>query len=706
MKTTTGTIALITCAACASFAGAQPRTPIISVSHIALYAADPSQSEHFYVHDLGAVKGTDPENPRGARYYFSPIQFVEVLPLPKGPVSINRLDHVAFDTTDAQALRRYLASRKIAVPLQVQRGSDGSLWFDVLDPEGNKIEFVQPPATLPSVPVNGLSNHMIHVGFIIHNLALENGFFRTVLGFRPYWFGGMRDDVPTWISLQVPDGTDWLEYMIVGSPDSRGIPPDMNPADLGVLNHFSLGVPNAEIAYTYLWNNDRLTGQANTPKIGRDAKWQLNLLDPDGTRAEIMEFQAIGKPCCSPFTAADPQKAQAAAPIDRAKIDAALGALVDSKALVGVSALVYQDGHEAYFGAFGQSDREAGKPMTRTTLVQIFSMTKPIAGVALMTLYEAGKFKLDDPLSKYAPEFANLRVYAGIDTHGDVIYEAPRRAVTIRDITRHTAGFYGGTDHSVVGEIYRAADPGSANNTLEAEAKKLGSLPLLFQPGSRWLYGPSVDVQAFLVERLSGMPFDQYLERTIFKPLGMVNTRYVLRPQDRVNLAAMYEWHEDGTLTRVPDDAAFEFNSRNWPLKPGSFGLLSTLDDYMRFARMLQNRGELNGKRILKPETVRLMATDAMPKEVTDTSWLPSKGRVGFGIDFAVRTLPPIDSTEASGAVGEFFWDGAADTLFWVDPVNNISAVLFTQYRPFGKVPLHKAFRDAVYSNIPGALAH
>ena len=121
---------------------------------------------------------------------------------------------------------------------------------------------------------------------------------------------------------------------------------------------------------------------------------------------------------------------------------------------------------------------------------------------------------------------------------------------------------------------------------------------------------------------------------------------------------------------------------------------------------MLQNGGELNGKRILKPETVRLMATDAMPKEVTDTSWLPSKGRVGFGIDFAVRTLPPVDSTEASGAVGEFFWDGAADTLFWVDPVNNISAVLFTQYRPFGKVPLHKAFRDAVYSKIPGALAH
>jgi CubicO group peptidase (beta-lactamase class C family) len=333
-------------------------------------------------------------------------------------------------------------------------------------------------------------------------------------------------------------------------------------------------------------------------------------------------------------------------------------------------------------------------------------MTKPITGVALMSLYEAGKFQLDDPLAKYAPEFADLRVYAGIDTHGEVVYEALRRPVTIRDITRHTAGFYAGTDHMPVGEIYRAADPTSIHNTLVEEAKKLGSLPLLFQPGTRWLYGASVDVQALLVERLSGMPFDKYLQEKVFKPLGMKNTRYVLRAEDRARIAAMYDWHEDGTLTREPDDAALEFNGRDWPLKPGSFGLVSTLDDYMRFARMLQNGGELDGKRILKPQTVRLMATDAMPAQVTDTSWLPSKGQVGFGIDFAVRIRPPANAQEASGAVGEFFWDGAADTLFWVDPKNKITAVLFTQYRPFGKVPLHKAFRDAVYSAIPEASAH
>lgn len=301
-------IAVLAIGSGVALAATPVRPPITGVSHIAVYASDPVKSERFYVHDLGAFKSEDPENPRGVRYYFASTQFVEVLPLPPGPPSINRLDHVAFVTADAQGLLDYLRSRNIALPAGVQQGRDGSRWFDVIDPEGNKLEFVQPPANLPRVPVNPFSNHIIHVGYIVHNRALEDTFYRTVLGFKPYWFGGMKDDTPTWISQQVPDGTDWLEYMVVGPPDGRGIPAAMSPADAGVLDHFSLGVANVEAAYSLLWNGDRLDGQSNVPKIGRDAKWQLNLLDPDGTRAEVMEFHAIGKPCCSPFTASDPQK--------------------------------------------------------------------------------------------------------------------------------------------------------------------------------------------------------------------------------------------------------------------------------------------------------------------------------------------------------------------------------------------------------------
>jgi catechol 2,3-dioxygenase-like lactoylglutathione lyase family enzyme len=283
---------------------AVPRPAITGVSHIAVYATDPARAERFYTHNLGATKRPDPENPAGARYYFSPLQYVEVLPLPAS-AGLNRLDHVAFNTADAEGLRRFLAARKISVPKSVTKDADGSRRFMIRDPEDHAIEFVQPPALSAAIADGGLSNHIIHVGFVIHDRAKEDSFFRAVLGFRPYWYGGMQEDgPPTWVSQQVPEGTDWLEYMITDK--------NLTQAQMGVLNHFSLGVPNMEAAYTRLWNDNRLDGQVDAhgqqfvPKIGRDAKWQLNLLDPDGTRAEVMELHAIGRPCCSPFTASDP----------------------------------------------------------------------------------------------------------------------------------------------------------------------------------------------------------------------------------------------------------------------------------------------------------------------------------------------------------------------------------------------------------------
>lgn len=398
--------------------------------------------------------------------------------------------------------------------------------------------------------------------------------------------------------------------------------------------------------------------------------------------------------------------AASSALVDSGKLDATLREFVDSDQLIGVSALVYEHGREAYFGAFGAADREANRPMQRDTLVRIYSMTKPVTGVALMRLYDEGKFQLDDPVSKYAPEFAGLRVYAGTDAKGEPRFEAPHREVTIRDLMRHTAGLSSGEgDTSPVGEMFRAADPGALENTLTEMAEKLGQVPLLYQPGTRWLYSPAVDVQAFLVERLSGEPYDEYLRKHIFEPLRMTDTRYLVSSEDRARLAVVYARSDDGNFTPFTDGRLLRVNDEATALKPGGWGLVSTLDDYMRFGRMLLNGGELDGARILSADAVRLMRTNAMPAEVTDTSWLPSKGQVGFGIDVAVRIAPPADQGEASGAVGEFFWDGLGNTLFWVDPSNDIVAVLFTQYIPFGKVPLHKAFRDAIYEKHPEASA-
>jgi CubicO group peptidase (beta-lactamase class C family) len=379
----------------------------------------------------------------------------------------------------------------------------------------------------------------------------------------------------------------------------------------------------------------------------------------------------------------------------KARIDAALKSFADSGKVAGVSALIFEKNKEVYFNAFGYADREAKAPMDRNTIVRIYSMTKPVTGVALMTLYEKGAFQLDDPLSKYAPEFANMKVYKGVDASGNLILEPAKRSITIRDLTRHTAGFVTSTDLPGLKELVWKTDPMNPKNTLSEMAKKLASLPLLFHPGDQWAYGPSVDVQAYLVERLSGKPFDQYLKENIFDPLGMAHTRYVVTEGDRKRFAAMYHRSDDGKLTRLPDEED-TFNTKSWPLKPGGFGLTSTLDDYMKFIRMLVNKGTLGKATILKPETIKLMATSHLSDSITQRMWLPSTGQVGFGIDFAVRLRPTASKEENHGVVGEFFWDGAASTLFWVDPVNELTAVLFVQVMPFyGQ--LHKRFRDAVY---------
>ena len=396
------------------------------------------------------------------------------------------------------------------------------------------------------------------------------------------------------------------------------------------------------------------------------------------------------------------QPQSATGTVDPARIDTALKTLVDKGSLVGVSALVYKDGKEVYFGAYGMADREAKRPMARDTIVQIYSMTKPITGVALMTLWEEGKFRLDDPVAKYIPELANVRVYAGTDAAGNILTVPTQRPMTIRDLTRHTAGLtYCGKDNlAALKPLCDRVDPLNINNTLDQFVQKLGTLPLEFQPGEKWQYSYAADVQALLVQRLSGEPFDKYVQEKILVPLGMTHTGLFVPPDQRDKLAAMYDWNPDGSFTRRPDEKAFQLNTGHWPLTPGGYGLTSTLDDYSRFTRMLLNGGELDGVRILSPATVRMMSTSQLDPAITERSWLPTdKGSMGWGIDFAVRIDTP-KKGEKAGALGEFFWDGAANTLFWVDPKNHLTAVLFTQYQQFGKVPLHREFRDAVYSSL------
>jgi len=288
------------------------RPRITGISHIAVYTSDPAATDHYYREIIGAVKMADPETPKGVKYALSATQFVEVLPLP-ADAGINRLDHTAWNTENAETLRRYLGSKAWKVPGQVTRGADGSRWFAVKDPEGNKVEFVQQPAELKPLDAPlAIGHHIIHVGFMVHSRAVEDTFYRDLLGFKPYWFGGMVDTRVDWVSQQAPDGHDWLEYMLTYGKtpvgESAGIPAGMSQHDLGVLDHLSVGEDSVNAAYKTLGDSGRLTGvktDAHT-QIGKDGKGQFNLYDPDGIRLELMNFHASEKPCCSPFTADDP----------------------------------------------------------------------------------------------------------------------------------------------------------------------------------------------------------------------------------------------------------------------------------------------------------------------------------------------------------------------------------------------------------------
>ncbi|HTZ89171.1 MAG TPA: VOC family protein [Alloacidobacterium sp.] len=288
---------------------APSRPPLTGISHIAVYTTDAAAAQHYYVDIVGCEKRPDPENPQGTRYYIDSTQFVEVLPLPDKS-SPDRLDHLAYKTTNAEGLRLYLKSKSVEVPASVHKASDGSRWFDVKDPEGNTVQFVQPPAhPQPVNAPNLLGHHIIHVGMLVHSREKEDTFYRAILDFKPYWYGGMQPGKIDWVSQQTPESHDWLEYMLTSGPPGGGIQ-EISQHQFGVLNHFSIGVVSVPKTFDALKAANRLAPPDAHTQIGRDGKWQLNLFDPDGTRLEYMEFSNVRPPCCSEFTAPNPSPSE------------------------------------------------------------------------------------------------------------------------------------------------------------------------------------------------------------------------------------------------------------------------------------------------------------------------------------------------------------------------------------------------------------
>ena len=375
------------------------------------------------------------------------------------------------------------------------------------------------------------------------------------------------------------------------------------------------------------------------------------------------------------------------------RVTEAMQGLVDDGLLAGVVTMAARDNKIVHFESVGYRDIEAGAPMTNDALFRIYSMTKPITGVALMMLYEEGKFKLSDPVEKYLPEMKDLQVFAGQDADGNMIAEPANHKMTVRELMSHTGGLtYGIFAQSPVDSMYVNAGLLDTTIPLSEFVGRLGKIPLKSQPGSKWEYSVSVDVQGYLVEKLAGQSFGSFLEERLFEPLSMNDTDFHV-PEEKVNrFAQVYGYVEDGEL--VPGEG---FPDANFLVDPvfegGGGGLVSSTMDYMRFIQMLLNGGELDGVRILSPLTVDLMHRDQTPKAVDG---IGARG-TSFGLDFAIID----DPVEAeSYSVGEYYWGGAAGTWFWIYPTENL--VFVGMIQQFGSLTpdVRSLSRRLVYQSI------
>jgi len=377
---------------------------------------------------------------------------------------------------------------------------------------------------------------------------------------------------------------------------------------------------------------------------------------------------------------------------------------IDAGKVAGTLTLVARQGQIAYFEPQGYLELERTRPMQHDTIFRIYSMSKPITSVGLMMLYEQGLLQLDDPVHKFIPAWANLRVFSS-GNYPRFVTAPPARPMTIRDLLTHTSGLtYGFMERTNVDAAYRALGVGDRSKpgyTLQNMVDTLAELPLEFSPGTRWNYSVSTDVLGYLIEVLSGQRFDVYLREHVFEPLGMHDTGFTMADAQLARFACNYERQPNGSLRLI--DAPERSQYRDCSLFSGGGGLVSTAGDYFRFTAMLQNHGALDGVRLLGRKTIELMTRNhlpggqdltqlAQPGAFTETAY----AGVGFGLGFSVMLDP--SRAQIVGTPGEYAWGGAASTAFWVDPHEELIAIFMTQLMPSSSYPLRRELRALVYA--------
>lgn len=413
-----------------------------------------------------------------------------------------------------------------------------------------------------------------------------------------------------------------------------------------------------------------------------------------GARAAILMLLALGMTACQkPTETGDVRAGMSTERLQR--INAHFHQLVDEGKLPGVVTWVQRHGQVVHEDAYGMADIEASRPMTIDSYFYVYSMTKPVTSVALLMLYEEGKFQLGDPVAKYLPELANLQLYAGESPRGGMIIREPLRQPTIEDVFRHTAGFlYGPAGNRGIDVAYREADV--MGGTLADLTQRLGKLPLAYEPGTQWVYSVSHDVQARLVEVLSGMPFDEYVRQRIFEPLGLKQTVFGRPEELKQQFAVIYRADQSGKM--VPSGALDAPGAATRVL--GGFSISATAADYGRFAQMLVNSGELDGVRILSRKTIDLMDSNHLPDGVTRGA---AGGGTAHGEGYGLGVRVVTDPAKAGNLTsqGTFGWSGAAGTHFFVDRSEGLVAVFMIQVMGAPDGPrLASQFETLVYQAI------
>lgn len=363
----------------------------------------------------------------------------------------------------------------------------------------------------------------------------------------------------------------------------------------------------------------------------------------------------------------------------------------------GIVSLISRHGEVAHFDAFGQMDLETCRPMTTDAIFRIYSMTKPVTAVAAMMLLEEGRFRLFDPVSLYLPEFEKMQVVTGKNANGSLKTEPARTPITIRNLFTHTAGFSYGFDESdpldglYQKELWQPRDQGSVN-TLASMVQKIASLPLAFEPGTNYRYSVAIDVLGYLVEVLSGMPFDLFLQKRIFEPLGMVDSGFSVPAEKASRLVHMYgpDGKNTGALIDIDPHEKSKF-LQPVTVPSGGGGMVSTAADYLRFAQMILNGGAFEGVRLLGRKTVEYMRQNHLPEGLfMDPNRSEVHGLGGFVI------MEPANA-QVIISPGSWGWSGAANTYFWVDFQEDLIGIQLTQYQPYGIYGFHADFRNLVY---------